>query len=70
MINEAIRLLEQFAFHNSSDAEHRKRACPIIFFKRVQVGALLKGMLNLMGLVLLQLLKKSFNLIEKLIQIL
>jgi len=42
-------LLEQFELHSSSSIEARKRACPIVLFKRVRVGSRSKGNVQFQG---------------------
>lgn len=42
-------LLEQFEFHTSPDKYRRLRACPIIFFKRIQHGSRTKGNVKFQG---------------------
>lgn len=42
-------LLEQYRCHNSPELSDRQKACPIIFFKRVRIGARAKGNLQFQG---------------------
>ena len=42
-------LLEQFALQSSPKLDDRKRACPIIFFRRVRVGTRSKGNVQFQG---------------------
>ena len=42
-------LLREFEIHNSSDPKIRKTACPIIFFKRVQIKNKVKGYVEFNG---------------------
>ena len=42
-------LLKQFEIHNSNDIDVRRRACPIIFFKRKSIDGRQKGFLEFNG---------------------
>jgi len=42
-------LLKEFEIHNSSNPDVRKKACPIIFFKRVPVNGVSKGYVEFNG---------------------
>jgi hypothetical protein len=43
------RLLEQYDLHKSSEERDRRKACPILFFKRVRQGERYKGNLEFQG---------------------
>jgi hypothetical protein len=43
------RLLEQYNLHKSSEEVERRRACPVLFFKRVRQGQRHKGNLEFQG---------------------
>jgi hypothetical protein len=48
------RLLQQFELHSSSEESDRRRACPVLFFKRVRHGGRPKGNLEFQGFGVIQ----------------